>query len=336
MQILRVSGLKKYFPIKKGFFNKTIGYVKAVNDIEFEINAGETVGLVGESGCGKSTTGNCIVRLLDPTEGSILYTAENGVTIDLATASREEIRPYRREIQMVFQDPYSSLNPRMSVRDLIAEPLVINKMIDKNDISDRVAQMMLRVGLRPEYMTRYAHAFSGGQRQRIGIARAISMNPRLVICDEAVSSLDVSVQGQVLGLLEDLQAEYHMSYLFVAHDLSAVRHISDRVVVMYVGKVVEIAETDELFENPKHPYTEALLASVPKLIASKNQRSETLEGEVPDPSNPPEGCFFHPRCKYATEDCKHCSQQLLPVGDDPLGHRTSCMRFAQLSLKGVK
>ncbi|MBQ7867852.1 MAG: ATP-binding cassette domain-containing protein [Clostridia bacterium] len=336
MQILRVSGLKKYFPIKKGFFNKTVGYVKAVNDIEFEINAGETVGLVGESGCGKSTTGNCIVRLLDPTEGSILYTAENGVTIDLATASREEIRPYRREIQMVFQDPYSSLNPRMSVRDLIAEPLVINKMIDKNDISDRVAQMMLRVGLRPEYMTRYAHAFSGGQRQRIGIARAISMNPRLVICDEAVSSLDVSVQGQVLGLLEDLQAEYHMSYLFVAHDLSAVRHISDRVVVMYVGKVVEIAETDELFENPKHPYTEALLASVPKLIASKNQRSETLEGEVPDPSNPPEGCFFHPRCKYATEDCKHCSQQLLPVGDDPLGHRTSCMRFAQLSLKGVK
>ena len=336
MQILRVSGLKKYFPIKKGFFNKTIGYVKAVNDIEFEINAGETVGLVGDSGCGKSTTGNCIVRLLDPTEGSILYTAENGVTIDLATASREEIRPYRREIQMVFQDPYSSLNPRMSVRDLIAEPLVINKMIDKNDISDRVAQMMLRVGLRPEYMTRYAHAFSGGQRQRIGIARAISMNPRLVICDEAVSSLDVSVQGQVLGLLEDLQAEYHMSYLFVAHDLSAVRHISDRVVVMYVGKVVEIAETDELFENPKHPYTEALLASVPKLIASKNQRSETLEGEVPDPSNPPEGCFFHPRCKYATEDCKHCSQQLLPVGDDPLGHRTSCMRFAQLSLKGVK
>ncbi|MBR3873529.1 MAG: ATP-binding cassette domain-containing protein [Clostridia bacterium] len=336
MQILRVSGLKKYFPIKKGFFNKTVGYVKAVNDIEFEINAGETVGLVGESGCGKSTTGNCIVRLLDPTEGSILYTAENGTTIDLATASREEIRPYRREIQMVFQDPYSSLNPRMSVRDLIAEPLVINKMIDKNDISDRVAQMMLRVGLRPEYMTRYAHAFSGGQRQRIGIARAISMNPRLVICDEAVSSLDVSVQGQVLGLLEDLQAEYHMSYLFVAHDLSAVRHISDRVVVMYVGKVVEIAETDELFENPKHPYTEALLASVPKLIASKNQRSETLEGEVPDPSNPPEGCFFHPRCKYATEDCKHCSQQLLPVGDDPLGHRTSCMRFAQLSLKGVK
>lgn len=336
MQILRVRGLKKYFPIQKGFFNKTVGYVKAVNNIEFEINAGETVGLVGESGCGKSTTGNCIVRLLDPTEGSIVYTAENGFTIDLASATREEIRPFRREIQMVFQDPYSSLNPRMSVRDLIAEPLVINKMIDKKDISDRVAQMMLRVGLRPEYMTRYAHAFSGGQRQRIGIARAIAMNPRLVICDEAVSSLDVSVQGQVLGLLEDLQSEYHMSYLFVAHDLSAVRHISDRVVVMYVGKVVEIADTDELFENPQHPYTEALLASVPKLVASKNQRSETLEGEVPDPSNPPEGCFFHPRCKYAVEECKHSSQQLLPIGEEPLGHRTSCIRFRNLTLKGVK
>ena len=237
---------------------------------------------------------------------------------------------------MVFQDPYSSLNPRMSVRDLIAEPLVINKMIDKKDITDLVAHIMLRVGLRPEYMTRYAHGFSGGQRQRIGIARAISMNPRLVICDEPVSSLDVSVQGQVLGLLEDLQAEYHMSYLFIAHDLSAVRHIADRVVVMYIGKVVEIAETDELYENPKHPYTEALLASVPRLIASKSKRSETLEGELPDPSNPPDGCFFHPRCKYATEDCRHSEQHLLPVSGDPLGHRTSCLRFEELSLKGVK
>lgn len=336
MQILRVRGLKKYFPIQKGFFNKTVGYVKAVNDLEFEINAGETLGLVGESGCGKSTTGHCIVRLLNPTEGNIVYTSENGSTIDLACAPHEEIRPFRREIQMVFQDPYSSLNPRMNVRDLIAEPLVINKLIDKKNVSDRVAQMMLRVGLRPEYMTRYAHAFSGGQRQRIGIARAIAMNPRLVICDEAVSSLDVSVQGQVLGLLEDLQAEYHMSYLFIAHDLSAVRHISDRVAVMYVGKVVEIANTDELFENPQHPYTEALLASVPKLVACKNQHSETLEGEVPDPSNPPEGCFFRPRCKYAREECKHSLQQLLPVGDDPLGHRTTCVRFPKLSLRGVK
>lgn len=269
MEILRISGLKKYFPIKKGFFNRTVAHVKAINDIEFEINEGETVGLVGESGCGKSTTGNCIVRLLEPTAGKIFYTERDGTSVDLAALSPAELKPYRREIQMVFQDPYSSLNPRMTVKDLIAEPLVINHMIDKRDAQDRVAAMMLRVGLRPEYMTRYPHAFSGGQRQRIGIARAISLNPRFVVCDEAVSSLDVSVQGQVLGLLEDLQTEFNMSYLFVAHDLSAVRHISDRVVVMYVGKVVEIAQTDELFENPRHPYTEALLASVPKLVANK-------------------------------------------------------------------
>ena len=255
MEILRISGLKKYFPIKKGFFNRTVAHVKAINDIEFEINEGETVGLVGESGCGKSTTGNCIVRLLEPTAGKIFYTERDGTSVDLAALSPAELKPYRREIQMVFQDPYSSLNPRMTVKDLIAEPLVINHMIDKRDAQDRVAAMMLRVGLRPEYMTRYPHAFSGGQRQRIGIARAISLNPRFVVCDEAVSSLDVSVQGQVLGLLEDLQTEFNMSYLFVAHDLSAVRHISDRVVVMYVGKVVEIAQTDELFENPRHPYT---------------------------------------------------------------------------------
>lgn len=236
---------------------------------------------------------------------------------------------------MVFQDPYSSLNPRMTVKDLIAEPLVINHMIDKRDAQDRVAAMMLRVGLRPEYMTRYPHAFSGGQRQRIGIARAISLNPRFVVCDEAVSSLDVSVQGQVLGLLEDLQTEFNMSYLFVAHDLSAVRHISDRVVVMYVGKVVEIAQTDELFENPRHPYTEALLASVPKLVANKRGRGHTLEGDVADPSKPPEGCFFHPRCRYATEACKHSTQELLPVAGDPKGHRTACIRFNELSLRGV-
>ena len=335
-QILKVTGLKKYFPIKKGFFNHTVGYVKAVNDIDFEVNEGETMGLVGESGCGKSTTGNCIVRLLEPTAGSIAYTARDGRTIDFATASHKDIMPFRREIQMVFQDPFSSLNPRMTVRDIIAEPSRLFQTVSKSEEQDMVAKLMTRVGLRPEYMVRYPHAFSGGQRQRIGIARALSVNPQLVVCDEAVSSLDVSVQAQVLGLLEDLQAEYKMSYLFIAHDLSAVKHISDRIVVMYVGKVVEICETEELYAHPMHPYTEALLGSVPKLVADKNVRKATLEGEVPDPSRPPEGCFFHPRCKYATEDCKHIDMKLIPIDkNEPLGHRTTCIRYQDLSLKGV-
>ena len=335
-QILKVTGLKKFFPIKKGFFNKTVGYVKAVNDVDFEVNEGETVGLVGESGCGKSTTGNCIVRLLDATEGSIVYTARDGGQIDLAKASNKEIKPYRKEIQMVFQDPFSSLNPRMTVREIIAEPAMLAKTVAKKDEQEMVARLMTRVGLRPEYMVRYPHAFSGGQRQRVGIARALSVNPRLVVCDESVSSLDVSVQAQVLGLLEDLQQEYNMSYLFIAHDLSAVKHISDRIVVMYVGKVVEICETEELYSNPMHPYTEALLGSVPKLIADKSVRKATLEGEVPDPSHPPKGCFFHPRCRYAKPECQEADMKLIPVDpNDPLGHRTTCIRHKELSLKGV-
>ena len=335
-QILQVKGLKKYFPIRKGFFNRVVGYVKAVNDVDFEVFEGETVGLVGESGCGKSTTGNCIVRLLDPTAGSILYTARNGAQIDLATAKNSEIKPYRQEIQMVFQDPFSSLNPRMTVREIISEPSMLFKTVSKSEKQEMVAQLMTRVGLRPEYMVRYPHAFSGGQRQRIGIARALSVNPRLMICDESVSSLDVSVQAQVLGLLESLQEEFNISYLFIAHDLSAVKHISDRIVVMYVGKIVEICETEELYSRPMHPYTEALLGSVPKLIADKSVRKATLEGEVPDPSRPPEGCFFHPRCRYATEDCKRADMKLIPVDpNDPIGHRTTCIRWRELSLKGV-
>lgn len=336
-KLLQVKGLKKFFPIQKGFFNKIVGHVKAVNDIEFEVNERETVGLVGESGCGKSTTGNCIVRLLDATDGEIHYTDRDGKTVDLASMKLGDVKPYRKEIQMIFQDPYSSLNPRMTVREIIAEPMqMFHPDMSKSELQDRVGQLMDRVGLRPEYMTRYPHAFSGGQRQRVGIARALSLNPRFVVCDESVSSLDVSVQAQVLGLLEDLQQEFEMSYLFIAHDLSAVKHISDRIVVMYVGKVVEIARTEELFATPKHPYTEALLASVPKLVADKAMRKQTLEGEVPDPSRPPEGCFFHPRCKYATEDCKRIDQNLLAVDpENPMGHRTTCIRHGELSLRGV-
>lgn len=336
MPILKVKGLKKYFPIEKGFIKHTVGYVKAVNGVDFEVNDMETVGLVGESGCGKSTTGNCIVRLLNPSEGEMLFRTKQDEYIDLAAISLNKIKPYRSEIQMVFQDPYSSLNPRMTVRDIIAEPIKIFSACNAGEVNDKVAELMRRVGLRPEYMQRYPHAFSGGQRQRVGIARALALNPRLVVCDESVSSLDVSVQAQILGLLEDLRDEYHISYLFIAHDLSAVKHISDKVVVMYVGKVFEIAETTELFEHPMHPYTEALLASVPKLVADKTVRKETLTGEVPDPSNPPNGCFFHPRCKYATPECAESEQTLYPVKTSGgAAHFTSCIHYDKLNLRGV-
>lgn len=335
-QMLKVTDLKKYYPIRHGFFNRVKGYVKAVNGIDFEISESETLGLVGESGCGKSTTGSCIVRLLDPTSGSIMYTTRDGKQIDFASATQKEIKPYRREIQMVFQDPFSSLNPRMTIREIIAEPSRIYKLCKPSEERDLVARLMTRVGLRPEYMTRYPHAFSGGQRQRVGIARALSLNPRLVICDESVSSLDVSVQAQILNLLEDLQSEYGISYLFIAHDLSTVRHISSRVAVMYVGRIVEICETEELYTHPMHPYTEALLSSVPRLVADKTIRKTHLEGEVPDPSRPPEGCFFRPRCRYACDKCKQADMKLFPTDKSfPLGHRTSCIRYRELNLKGA-
>ena len=337
-RLLTVRGLKKYFPIrKKNMLARTVGYVKAVNGISFEIDRGETLGLVGESGCGNSTTGNVILRLLDPTGGEVLYNAADGKTIDLASMKPGDIKPYRREMQMVFQDPYSSLNPRMNVRQIITEPFRVFERLSQSETQDRAEKLMKQVGLPPEYLTRYPHAFSGGQRQRIGIARAIALNPRFIVCDECVSSLDVSVQAQVLSLLEELQQQYGMSYLFIAHDLSAVKHISDRVAVMYVGKVVEIADTEELYEKPLHPYTEALLQSVPKLTGDKSQRKPTLEGEVPDPSNPPQGCFFRPRCKYAADECLSCDHALIPSDPNrPDGHRTACVRFMELSLEGVR
>ena len=332
--LMVVDNLSMFFPIRKGFFNRIHRYVRAVDGVSFTINKGETVGLVGESGCGKSTVGNCLIRLLTPTGGNATFYRESDQEgIDVTKATAKELREIRMDLQMVFQDPYSSLNPRMTARSIISEPLTIYKRCKPSEISDAVASLMTKVGLSPDYMNRYPHAFSGGQRQRICIAKALALNPQLMICDEAVSSLDVSVQAQILELLEDLKPEFGMSYLFVAHDLSTVKHISDRVIVMYVGKVVEIGSTEELFANPKHPYTEALLASVPRLVADKTVRKNILVGEVPDPSNPPSGCYFHPRCQYAIEECKSWNQNLHPAGG--LTHMSACLRSDELKLKGV-
>ncbi|MCL2057787.1 MAG: ABC transporter ATP-binding protein [Oscillospiraceae bacterium] len=333
--LLEVENLSMFFPIRKGFFNRIQRYVKAVDDVSFNIKRGETVGLVGESGCGKSTVGNCLTRLLDPTGGkAIFHIQTDREAVDIAKATTQELHNIRKNLQMVFQDPYSSLNPRMTARTIISEPLMIYNRCPKSEIDDVVAGLMEKVGLSPNYMNRYPHAFSGGQRQRISIAKALSLNPQLMICDEAVSSLDVSVQAQILELLEALKPEFDMSYLFIAHDLSTVKHISDRVIVMYVGKIVEIGETDDLFTNPKHPYTEALLGSVPRLVADKTARKNIVMGEVPDPSNPPSGCYFHPRCQYAIEDCKNWKQSLCRV-DDSLTHMSACLRSNELALKGV-
>ena len=270
-----------------------LGFVDGVN---LFIRPGETLGLVGESGCGKTTTGRCIIRAYTPLGGRILYRREDGDVVDLATLDDQDLRVYHRQIRMIFQDPYSSLNPRMPVVDLVGEPMKVNNVAKGQELEDRVAELLRRVGLRPEYMKRYPHAFSGGERQRIGIARALSLNPRLVLCDEAVSALDVSVRAQILNLLEDLQQDFHLTYLFIAHDLSVVEYICDRVAVMYVGKLVELASTDELFGQPQMPYTEALLSAVPQpdpLLRDQKQRI-VLEGEVPDPAHPPSGCYFHP------------------------------------------
>jgi peptide/nickel transport system ATP-binding protein len=287
--ILQVQDLRMYFPVRAGFLQRVVNQVRAVDGVDLFIRPGETLGLVGESGCGKTTTGRCIIRAYKPLGGRILYRREDGDVVDLALLDDQSLRVYHREIRLIFQDPYSSLNPRMPLVDLVGEPLKVNQVARGQELEDRVAELLRRVGLRPEYMKRYPHAFSGGERQRIGIARALSLNPRLVICDEAVSALDVSVRAQILNLLEDLQEEYHLTYLFIAHDLSVVEYICDRVAVMYVGKLVELASTDELFAQPQHPYTEALLSAVPQpdpLIRDQKQRI-VLEGEVPEGGAPP-------------------------------------------------
>lgn len=333
--MLEVRNLKMYFPIRAGLFQRVVNQVRAVDGVNLFIRPGETLGLVGESGCGKTTTGRCIIRAYEPLSGEVLYRREDGNVVDLAPLDGQSLRTYHRQIRMIFQDPYSSLNPRMPVVDLVGEPMKVNKVAKGEELEDRVAELLRRVGLRPEYMKRYPHAFSGGERQRIGIARALSLNPRLVICDEAVSALDVSVRAQILNLLEDLQEEYHLTYLFIAHDLSVVEYICDRVAVMYVGKLVELASTDELFAQPQHPYTEALLSAVPQpdpLLRDQKKRI-VLEGEVPDPAHPPGGCYFHPRCRYSDGSrCVHETPELCET--TPL-HFVACHYAEELSLTGV-
>jgi peptide/nickel transport system ATP-binding protein len=336
--LLEVRDLQMHFPLRRGLFSQVTGHVKAVDGVSFNIKRGETLGLVGESGCGKSTIGRCIVRAYQVTGGQMFYRNENGETDNLATLQGDALRILRKDIRMVFQDPYSSLNPRMTVFDNISEALQVNSTMSRGEIRDRVAYLLKRVGLRPEYISRYPHAFSGGERQRIVIARALVTNPRLIVADEAVSGLDVSVRAQILNLLEELQEEFQLTYLFISHDLGVIRHICDRVAVMYVGKLVETATIDDLYRHPKHPYTEALLSSVPipdpRLRGSRDRIK--LTGDVADPSNPPNGCYFHPRCAYAQEKCAQDEPALLTInGNHSKGRFAACHFADTLALSGV-
>ena len=330
--ILEVTGLKKYFPIEKGFLRRHVGDVKAVDNVNLYIRKGETLGLVGESGCGKTTLGRCIVRALKPTEGEIDYTLPSGRTVDLATLESKELRRIRRHIHMIFQDPYSSLDPRMTVLDIIGEPIKYNKLATRDETTERVKELMRTVGLDVQHLKRYPHAFSGGQRQRIGIARSLAPNPQLIVCDEAVSALDVSIQAQILNLLQDLQTQFGLTYLFISHDLRVVQYVCDRVAVMYVGRIVELASTYDLYAVPKHPYTEALMSAIPIPNPDIKMDRIILPGEVADPANPPSGCYFHPRCQYATEECRVKRPELAEI--EP-GRFVACHRAGELTLKGL-
>ena len=323
--ILKVKNMSKTFSSKKV-------NVRAVNNVSFEMAKGETVGIVGESGCGKTTLGRCIVRAIEASEGEALYAAENGREYDLQKIDKKSMKSIRKEIQMIFQDPFSSLDPRMTVYDIISEPLKANYKLTKKELEEKVKSIAVKVGLNPSYLKRYPHAFSGGQRQRIGIARALVLYPRIIVCDEAVSALDVSVQAQVVNLLKDLQEEMGLTYLFISHDLSVIEHISDKVGVMYLGRLVEYAPAKELFRSPFHPYTQALLSAVPVADPTVVNERIPLEGEIPNPANPPSGCFFHTRCRYCIDQCK--THEVEFKEKEP-GHLVACHRADELDLRGI-
>ncbi|MGO4273327.1 ABC transporter ATP-binding protein [Paenibacillus sp. TAF58] len=331
--ILKVNNLNKDFQVKSKnkLFNKPSS-IRVLNNVSFELLEGETLSIVGESGCGKTTLGRCIVRGMDATSGQVIYQPEGEEQVDFLGLRGKEFKRYRKDIQMIFQDPYSSLSPRMSVYDIIAEPLLANFKLTKSQLDDKVTQIAEKTGLNVSYLKRYPHAFSGGQRQRIAIARSLISQPRLIVCDEAVSALDVSIKAQIINLLKDLQEQLQITYIFISHDLSIVQNISDRVAVMHLGKIVELAPVDSLFDHPKHPYTEALLSAVPEPDPNYKKDRIILEGEVPNPANPPSGCHFHPRCTYKTDKCTQQEPELQAVGEN---HFAACHYANQLNLRGV-